>query len=274
MAEAVELYKQENHELSAMEERTFKNLDCFFKVAKANFNSMETPLDQLNFEEIKDLLDQFDCDYFVYIYFLMIHSLFKMFVKKHWIRSARALYECLIVCHESVKSGEKTVHNDEELKASLLVVQEFELLYDRKLYFGAVLDEYQKPDFAEIDQKTADIWKQLKGYKEIEDLPSEAKNFKGAEVIAKAMLKLHDQMEETHGKYKENFEIVKFLYRYLKRHVNFEPNTKPRARAIAYKSLTFYTDQPKMKVKLLKKANEFGREFGTSIPARDITSSL
>jgi hypothetical protein len=271
--EIIETFKQKNHELCECRIRALDTLNCFLKVTKAIYDSKILDLDQVNFRAIQKLLNEFDSDGLVFMKFLMLRQLFELFVEAHWIRSARALFECINSCYHSVKNGEKTVYGNEDLTASFLVVQEFELRYDQVCYLNQMMNEFSKPEFLAVDQKTAKIWKQLKEYKEMKELPSEVKDFSEAEEISRAMLKIHDAQEIAYPNYKTHLEKIKFLYHGLKNADNFEPNSKLLARAGAYEVISFHTTDPKLKCKLLKKSNDYRREHCACIPAGDFTKS-
>jgi hypothetical protein len=89
------------------------------------------------------------------------------------------------------------------------------------------------------------------------------------------LVKMHDQLEETHGKYKEAVKKIQFLYHGLKKDADyFKPNTKPLARAAVYELLSLHTEDPKMECRLLKKSEDFRREYRSVYTFGDIKTAL
>jgi hypothetical protein len=270
----VEAFKKKNHDLCESEAKILNAVDVYFKVSKAvYYDAKVKSLHQLDFKKLKNYLNDFDSDSYVYIYCLMLRRLFEMFLNNKWIRSARILHECLNSCYESVKSGKNTLKNDANLTASYLDVLEFELRYDQVIYLNRVMDETEKPEFYGFDKKTAGIWKKLKDYEEIKELPSEVKDFVEAEKIGRTMLKVHDALEDAYPKYRKSLQEINQLFRGLKNDDHFQPNIKKMARAGVYEVLSSHAETPKMMCKLLNKSNDFRMEHRSYIPADNFDMS-
>jgi hypothetical protein len=227
----------------------------------------------VDFNEIKNLLNNFDSDRYGYIYFELLRRLFELFAIREWMKSARVLYECLNSCYESFKNGEKSMNNDKHLTASFLIVQEFEMRCDQICFFNYLLNETEEPrSFDEIDRKTAEIWKQLKSHKQMKELHNKAKDFAEAEVIARFMIKIFDTLEDAYPKYKDNLEMIEFLFCGLNHSIpfqSFELKSKSYIGGGAYEILSLHTRDQKLEYKLLKKSNDLRMEYGPHIPANE-----
>jgi hypothetical protein len=175
-------------------------------------------------------------------------------------------------------NSESTAKNDDDLKtiSLLLLYRDFRCRVDKRMYLKSLLMmKMKKRQFAEIDEKTAEICKGLKDYKEYKELPDDVKDFKGAEAIARAMIEIHDQFEDDYPKYKENFDNFKSLISVPKNIAkNFVPNSKYRVRAEAYEVLSLQTEDPKMRYKILKKSEVFQRKHRTCIEVGDTQGLL
>jgi hypothetical protein len=272
MEQAIQLFKQKHSDLTGSEVKAIDSLFCFYKIMFGTIS--DEKLAEVEFEDVKNQLSKFDSDRYVYLYFMMLRQLFEMFIRNDWMKSARVLYGCMDSCDQFIKNGKKTVNNDKRLTASYLVVQEFQLNLGKKLYLNRLIIGPRMPEIAEIDGKAAAILKQLKDYKEAKDLPSEVKYFKDAEATARANIKVHNKLEETHEKYMEHLEPIQFLFVNIGRFEVFEPNKKMQVRAEMYEILSVRTEDAKLRSNLLKKANNFRMEHRKYIPTGNVEMSL
>ncbi len=280
MEKIVEEFVEKHQDLSESEMKISGTVSACFKLLKVmmDLNEKRTTLVRVDFNEVKDLLNKCDSEHDS-LNFDQLGNFFSLLCGYGWIRSARVFHDCLCSCYESLKKSENTAETDGDRKAIslLLVYRGFRLGIDKRFFLKNLLMMKMKKRqlIAEIDEKTAEICKGLKDYKESKELPDDVKDFKDAEAIARAMIKVHDQLEDDHPKYKECLDNIKSFVRSPKNITDmFVPNSKYLVRAEAYEVLTLQTEDPKMRYKLLKKSEDFQRKHRTCIEVCDIQGFL